>query len=97
MNANDLEKQLTDMSKKLLDLQKMVIQLQKLVITIGQQKNKGTSIVQKPVIVGVKDITTAQLYHGYKKGMNMQELWEYADGKYTADQIRKKLEKLGAE
>lgn len=47
------------------------------------------------VVVGVKDITTAQLYDAYKRGLNMQQLVQLANGKYTAEEIYKKIKKAG--
>ena len=47
------------------------------------------------VVVGVKDITTAQLYDAYKRGLNMKQLVQLANGKYTAEEIWKKLRKAG--
>lgn len=47
------------------------------------------------VVVGVKDITTAQLYDAYKRGLNMQQLVQLANGKYTAEEIYKKIRKAG--
>lgn len=46
-------------------------------------------------MVGVKDITTAQLYDAYKRGLNMQQLVQLANGKYTAEEIYKKIKKAG--
>ena len=47
------------------------------------------------VVVGIKDITTAQLYDAYKRGLNMQQLVQLANGKYTAEEIYKKIRKAG--
>lgn len=55
---------------------------------------KGGGVRKVPCIVGVKDITSAQLYHAYKRGLNMEQLCQLADGKYTAEQIYKKIQKL---
>lgn len=59
--------------------------------------NGSTNTVTRTVIVGVKDITTAQLYDAYRKGLNMEQLVQLADGKYTAEQIYKKLQKIGGD
>ena len=47
------------------------------------------------VVVGVKDITTAQLYDAYKRGLNMQQLVQLANGKYTQEEIWKKIRRAG--
>lgn len=47
------------------------------------------------VVVGVKDITTAQLYDAYKRGLNINQLVQLANGKYTAEEIYKKIRKAG--
>lgn len=86
------QEQLSVMSKQLEIIQKQLVSVQRLLST----PNGGTPrVVRQPVIVGVKDITSAQLYDAYKKGLNMEQLCQLADGKYTAEQIYKKLERLG--
>ena len=52
-------------------------------------------VVTRVVPLGIKDITSAQLFDAYKKGLDMEQLVILADGKYTPEQIAKKLEKLG--
>ena len=47
------------------------------------------------VVVGVKDITTAQLYDAYKRGLTINQLVQLANGKYTAEEIHKKIRKAG--
>ena len=86
------QEQLNVMSKQLENLQKITMNVQRLLST----PNGGTPrVVRQPVVVGVKDITSAQLFDAYKKGLNMEQLCQLADGKYTAEQIYKKLQKLG--
>lgn len=88
------QQQLEIMSKQLENLQKVTMNIQRLVA----MPNGGTPrVVRQPVIVGVKDITSAQLFDAYKKGLNMEQLCQLADGKYTAEQIYKKLQKLGVQ
>lgn len=88
------QQQLEIMSKQLENLQKITMNVQRLV----SMPNGGTPrVVRQPVIVGVKDITSAQLFDAYKKGLNMEQLCQLADGKYTAEQIYKKLQKLGVQ
>lgn len=88
------QQQLDIIAKQLENLQKIMMNVQRLV----SMPNGGTPrVVRQPVIVGVKDITSAQLYDAYKKGLNMEQLCQLADGKYTAEQIYKKLQKLGVQ
>lgn len=87
--------QLDTMASQLTDIQKQLASMQKLLTSTN---GGGTPrVVNRPVIVGVKDITTAQLFDAYKKGMNIQQLCQLADGKYTPEQIYKKLQKLGVQ
>ena len=86
------QQQLDIIAKQLENLQKITMNVQRLV----SMPNGGTPrVVRQPVIVGIKDITSAQLFDAYKKGLNMEQLCQLADGKYTAEQIYKKLERLG--
>lgn len=82
-------------------MRNMGIQLQNLQALV---KNLETAVqniringkaVTRIEVVGVKDISSAQLYDAYKKGLNMEQLVQLADGKYTAEQIYKKLQKYG--
>lgn len=91
----DYQEQLKVMSKQLYALQKQLVNVQRLIVT--GNGNRGSGVVREPVIVGVKDITSAQLFHAYRKGLNMAQLVQLADGKYTADQIYKKLQKMGVQ
>ena len=52
----------------------------------------GNTVV-KTMPFGVKDISSAQLIDAYKRGLNMEQLVALSGGKYTADQIQKKLQK----
>ena len=42
---------------------------------------------------GIKDISTMQLYDAFQRGLNIEQLVYLANGKYTQEQIYKKLEK----
>lgn len=87
------QEQLNIMANQLETIQKQLVSVQRL---LASPSGSGTSrVVQRPVIVGVKDITSAQLFHAYKKGLSMEQLCQLADGKYTASQIYKKIQKLG--
>ena len=78
------QEQLTMMGKQLEIILKQLANLQRLVAS----KNGGApKVVYQPVVVGVKD--------AYKKGLNLEQLCQLADGKYTAEQIVKKLQKMG--
>lgn len=78
---NTIAAQLTIIQKQLVSLQ----------TSLAGKGIGGT----KYVIVGVKDISSAQLYYAYKeKGLNLEQLCQLADGKYSPQQIYKKLEKM---
>ena len=58
-------------------------------------RNIGGNGGTKYVIVGVKDISSSQLYYAYKeKGLNLDQLSQLSDGKYSPQQIYKKLSKM---
>lgn len=87
------QEQLNVLGKQLEIIQKQLVSVQRL---LASPNGGGTPrVVQCPVIVGVKDITGAQLFDAYKKGLNMEQLYQLADGKYSAEQIYRKLRKLG--
>lgn len=92
---NNIEYRLNVLANQLDALQKQLVSIQQ--ILIRNQNTRSGGVRVQPVIVGVKDITSAQLFHAYKKGLNMEQLCQLADGKYTADQIYKKLQKLGVQ
>ncbi len=74
--------------------QKILMNVQRLVAT--KSGNGGASrVVYQPVIVGVKDISSAQLFDAYQRGLNIDQLCQLADGKFTHEQIKKKLMKQG--
>lgn len=89
------QEQLNVMAKQLEVIQKQLVSVQHFLARLNG--GGAPRVVQRPVIVGVKDITSAQLFDAYKKGLNMEQLCQLADGKYTADQIYKKLQKLGVQ
>lgn len=93
------EKQICDYLRNLgLQLQNQQALIINLKSAISNMRIDGsTNTITRTVIVGVKDITTAQLYDAYRKGLNMEQLVQLADGKYTAEQIYKKLQKIGGE
>ena len=47
----------------------------------------------KTVPFGIKDISTAQLYDAYRRGLNMEQLEYLSNHKYTQEQIEKKLQR----
>lgn len=90
---NDLKAKLDTIEKQLQNIHSRMLNLERL--AAKQSKDNRTSgVVYKPVVVGVKDISAAQLYHAYKRGLNITQLCELADGKYTAEQIIRKLQKM---
>lgn len=87
--------QLETITSQLTAIQKQLASVQKLLTSTN---GGGTPrVINRPVIVGVKDITALQLFDAYKKGLNMEQLCQLADGKYTAEQIYKKLQKMGVQ
>lgn len=46
------------------------------------------------VIFGIKNITSEQMLDAYQRGMNLEQLYELANGKYTREQIYKKISKM---
>lgn len=80
-----------NMGIQLQNLQALVKNLE----TAVQNIRVNGNVVSRIEVVGVKDISSAQLYDAYKKGLNMDQLVQLADGKYTAEQIYKKLQKYG--
>lgn len=85
MTENELKYDLKIMKNQLHNLQTLTSMLRR---AIEMQ-------LRVYVVVGVKDITTAQLYDAYKRGLNMQQLVQLANGKYTAEEIYKKIRKAG--
>ena len=51
--------------------------------------------VKSPMPFGVKDISSAQLIDAYTRGLNMEQLVALSGGKYSPEQIYKKLQKGG--
>ncbi|MBP3475328.1 MAG: hypothetical protein J6K48_03290 [Lachnospiraceae bacterium] len=90
-----LEQRLNIMSNQMTNMQKQLANVQRLLISTSGQRSSG--VIHQPVIVGIKDISSAQLYHAYKKGLNLEQLCQLADGKYTADQIYRKIQKMEAQ
>ena len=91
---NRMEKQLKILTGQVENLQKIAMNVQRLVAMKGG--NGGNpSVVYKPVIVGVKDISAAQLFDAYQRGLDLEQLYQLADKKYTYEQIRKKLIRQG--
>ena len=88
------QEQLNVMGKQLEMIQKQLANLQRLVAS----KNGGApKVVYQPVVVGVKDVSSSQLLEAYKRGLNLEQLCQLADGKYTAEQIVKKLQRMGVQ
>lgn len=85
MNEEAVMRDLRFMKKQLSNLQELTSMLRR---AIEMQ-------LRIYVVVGVKDITTAQLYDAYKRGLNMKQLVQLANGKYTQEEIWKKIRKAG--
>ena len=86
------QEQLNMMCKQLETIQKQLANLRKMVTP---ENGGAPKVVYRPGVVGVKDVSSAQLFDAYKKGLNLEQLCQLADGKYTAEQIVKKLQKMG--
>ena len=91
MYEEQMIKYMRNMGIQLQNLQALVKNLE----TAVQNIRVNGNVVSRIEVVGVKDISSAQLYDAYKKGLNMEQLVQLADGKYTAEQIYKKLQKYG--
>ncbi len=93
---NFIGNQLKILTQQSENTQKILMNVQRLVAT--KSGNGGASkVVCKPVVFGVKDVSSAQLLDAYQRGLNMDQLCQLAGGKYTAEQIYKKLQKLGVQ
>lgn len=72
---------LQNLVKQVHSQQILIVQLRDAVNNISRT---GTGFVNRPVIVGVKDITTAQLIDAYqRKHLTIEQLVQLSDGKYT--------------
>lgn len=84
--------------KSLKNLGKQVYSLQQLMVTLDRDvrniRVNGNTVV-KTMPFGVKDISSAQLIDAYTRGMNMEQLVALSGGKYSPEQIYKKLQKGG--
>lgn len=78
---------------QLQSLQAKVMNVETAVKGLG---NGSTSANVRVVPFGVVDITSAQLIDAYRRGLDMEQLIALANGKYTAEQIYKKLQRGGA-
>ena len=87
-----------DILKSLKDLGKQVWNLQQLMLTLDRDFRSmrvvGNAVV-KTMPFAVKDISSAQLIDAYKRGLNMEQLVALSGGKYSPDQIIKKLQRGG--
>lgn len=95
MYEEQICKYIRNLGLQLQNQQALIINLKNAVSNM--RINGSTNTITRTVIVGVKDISSAQLYDAYKKGLNMDQLVQLADGKYTAEQIYKKLQKIGGD
>ena len=69
-------------------------QLNALQIYLTSRNIGGNGGIQY-VVVGVKDISISQLYYAYKeKGLNFDQLSQLSDGKYSPQQVYKKINKM---
>lgn len=57
-------------------------------------RNIGGNGGTRCVIFGIKNITSEQMFDAYQRGLNLEQLYELANGKYTKEQIYKKISKM---
>lgn len=89
------KEQLDTMASQLTAIQKQLASMQKLLTSTN---GGGTPrVINRPVIVGVKDITAAQLLDAYQRGLNLEQLCMLANQKYTPEQVMRKLQKMGVQ
>lgn len=88
-----------EMIKCLKNLGKQVYSLQQLMVNLDRDvrnmRVSGNTVV-KTMPFGVKDISSAQLVDAYARGLNMEQLVALSGGKYSPEQVYKKLQKAGA-
>lgn len=58
---------------------------------VAHLKYSSNGQLSKVLPFGVKDITTVQLVDAYQRGLNLEQLTELANGKYTPEQIKQKI------
>ena len=93
MQEEQLIKYIKALTKELRNLQDMVTRLDNNVRNL----RVGGNTVVKTVPLGVKDLTTAQLVAAFVKyHLNMEQLIALSDGRFSHDDIIKKLKRAGA-
>lgn len=86
-----LEQNISIMQKQLDNLQKLVIKLHGLIVTQGQGETK---VVEKPVIVPVRNLSQEQMYFAYaKQKLTIQQIIELSGHKFSEEQIKNKIMK----
>nr|WP_308624603.1 hypothetical protein [uncultured Eisenbergiella sp.] len=84
-----IEQNLSTIQKELDNLQKMVIKLHSLIVT---QQRGEIQIVEKAVIVPVKNLTQEQMYFAYtKQKLTIQQIAELSGHKFSEEQIKSKI------
>ena len=82
---------LKNLGKQVWSLQQAVANLDR---DVRNMRISGNTVV-KTMPFGVKDISSAQLIDAYTRGLNMEQLVALSGGKYSPEQIYKKLQKGG--
>lgn len=91
MYEQEIVKCLKNLGKQVYSLQQLMVALDRDVRNI---RVNGNTVV-KTMPFGVKDISSAQLIDAYTRGLNMEQLVALSGGKYSPEQIYKKLQKGG--
>lgn len=91
MYEEQMIKCLKNLGKQVWSLQQAVANLDR---DVRNMRISGNTVV-KTMPFGVKDISSAQLIDAYTRGLNMEQLVALSGGKYSPEQIYKKLQKGG--
>lgn len=93
MHEEQLVKYLKALTKEVRDLQTMVTRLD---TDVKNLRVAGNTVV-KTLPIGIESLTTAQLVSAYVKyHLNMEQLIALSDGKFSSNDIIKKLRRAGA-
>lgn len=91
MYEEQMIKCLKNLGKQVWSLQQAVANLDR---DVRNMRISGNTVV-KTMPFGVRDISSAQLIDAYTRGLNMEQLVALSGGKYSPEQIYKKLQKGG--
>ena len=91
MYEQEMIKCLKNLGKQIWSVQQLVANLDR---DVRNMRVSGNTVV-KTMPFGVKNISSEQLIDAYSRGLNMEQLVSLSSGKYTPEQIYKKLQKGG--